>query len=155
MDKIILTDVLDGLDLGNYADQFNGYRSSSGYICDIISEIADNNTSIYYYDIRNYISGHVEEVENAISEYGWDGCGCSLDKAGQLAEYEGIVADLYDHLDDAIIMLTANVLVYDMEVKEVPADTWDAILDAIGTIDSNDTIDVIPDRIREVMESEV
>ena len=40
--------------------------SGSSYLCDAISEIADNNTSIYYSEISEYISKNVEKVNDAI-----------------------------------------------------------------------------------------
>lgn len=35
--------------LGDYGEEITNY--SSGYVCDILTEIADNNVDIYYYDL--------------------------------------------------------------------------------------------------------
>lgn len=67
------------------------------YISDVFSYWADNETSIYYSDIIKYISEHVEEVNDAIEEFGWDGCGSDLYKAGQMAEYLEINNWLWSH----------------------------------------------------------
>lgn len=59
------------------ANQICGYCAEliedyhTGYICDTFAEFADGHTSIYYSDIINYISSHVEEVNDTIKEFGW------------------------------------------------------------------------------------
>ena len=80
--------------LNDYAD------ADSMYLCDAISEFADGRTSIYYSDIKNFISENVDAVNDAIDEFGWDGCGKDLMKAGQMAEFLTIERKIYDDLSD-------------------------------------------------------
>lgn len=70
------------------------------YLCDAISEFADGKTSIYNEDILNFIKQNVEAVNDAIAEFGWDGCGSDLMKAGQMAEYLTIERKIYEDLGD-------------------------------------------------------
>ena len=65
-------ELLNDLELGDFGHEFENY-SGSTYICDAITEIADNYVSIYYSDIMDFIKNNVEEVEEAIDEFGWDG----------------------------------------------------------------------------------
>lgn len=58
----------------------------TGYICDTF---ADGHMSIYYADIIRYISEHVEEVNDAIHDLGWEGCCGDLYKAGHVAPHAG------------------------------------------------------------------
>lgn len=95
-----VNELLKDLKIGTYGIEFEEY--SYGYISDIISGIADNNTSIYYYDIERFISEHVERVNDTISEFGWDGCGKDLYKAGQLAEYCWIQEEIYRDIEDIL-----------------------------------------------------
>lgn len=68
----------------DFTDEYFGY-SGNTYMSDLFHEYADGHTSIYYSDIIKYISEHVEDVNRAIEEFGWDGCGADLYKAGQMA----------------------------------------------------------------------
>lgn len=80
--------------LRDYADAGNMY------LCDAISEFADGHTSIYYSDIKNFIAENVEAVNDAVAEFGWEGCGSDLMKAGQMAEFLTIENKIYDDLRD-------------------------------------------------------
>ena len=90
-----VTDTMKELkECSDYAEYICDYQGSE-YWCDAVSEIADGNTAIYCYDIYEYISNHVEEVEEAISEYGWKGVGETLSGAVQMAQYLEISNELY------------------------------------------------------------
>ena len=152
MKKINVRDLLDGLDLGDYGDQMNDYRNCSTYVCDAISEIADSTTSIYYCDIESFISENVDAVNDAIDEFGWEGCGSDLMKAGQMAEYNTIQADLYEHLGDALKCAAYNLLIYDLGMDEAPAELIEAIDEMTEEEDNNARMDAIPDMIADWLE---
>lgn len=78
---------------------YNGHTS----IDDVISEMADNHTSIYYSDIRKFLIEHLYEVEDCINELGWEGVGSSLHKASQCAEYQFNSNQLYRNIDNMIM----------------------------------------------------
>ena len=80
--------------LNDYADADNMY------LCDAISEFADGRTSIYYSDIKKFISENVDAVNDAVAEFGWDGCGSDLMKAGQIAEFLTIENKIYEDLSN-------------------------------------------------------
>ena len=123
------------LDLGDYGDRIEDY--SDGYICDVFSEIADGATSIYYNDIIKYIADHTDEVNDTINEFGWDGVGKDIYKAGQMAEYTTIERDLEDHIDD-IIVYAALCDKYD---NDIPEDAFEAVYDNVSNVDWNDRLD--------------
>lgn len=123
------------LDLGDYGEDITSYND--GYICDIFAEIADSNTSIYYNDIIKYIADHTDEVNDTINEFGWDGVGKDIYKAGQMAEYTSIERDLEEHIDD-IIVYAALV---DKFGDEIPEDAFDAVYDNVSNVDWNDKLD--------------
>ena len=134
-----------------YAEYICDY-SGSTYICDAISEIADNNTSIYYSDIIKFISAHVEEVNDAIAEFGWDGCGKDLYKAGQMAEFCEIEREMYDNMESIVKLYAANYI-RENYGEEISAETWEAIVDELGGIDNNDRLDAIEDICNGAMDS--
>ena len=127
----------DRLDLGDYGAEIDDYLTSSGYICDIFSEIADGNTSIYYSDIAKYIANHVDEVNDTIAEFGWEGCGSDLYKAGQMAEYTSIERDLEEHIDD-IIVYAALVSAFE---DDIPTEDFDEVYDNVSNVDWNEKLE--------------
>ena len=82
----------------------------SNCICDALAEIADNNTSIYYCDIINYLKDHVDEVNDIIDNYGWDGVDRDIYKAAQYAECEYILNQLHRDIDSAVELYALNFL---------------------------------------------
>ena len=137
----------------DYAERIADYTGSSGYISDIFQEIADGETSIYYSDIIKYIADNVEAVNDAIQEFGWDGCGADLYKAGQMAEYLAIERDLYNNEDEVKQLYAANYIRHEYG-EEIPAETWSAVLDALDNIGTGDRLNDIDDAIQEIFNLE-
>lgn len=132
--------------LGDYAD-----IESSSYICDAISNFADNNTSIYYFDIKNFIANHIDEVTDAIEEFGWDGCGSDLYKAGQMAEYLTIERDIYNNLEDIVICAACKYLIdNDISLRD---EQLKQLQEELGDIDNNNRFNDILDIINNITDS--
>lgn len=136
--------------LTEYAEYVCDYYDSTGYISDTFAEIADNNTSIYYNDIIRYISDHVEEVNDTIEEFGWDGCGADLYKAGQMAEYMQIENEMHQHAAEIIEAYAADYIRRNY-AEEIPAETWERIAEELENVDTSDRWDVIRDAVDEIM----
>lgn len=148
-----VNELKNNLNVGDYGEDITNYNGNS-YICDVISEIADNNTSIYYSDIKNFISDNVEYVENAIDEFGWDGCGSDLMKAGQMGEYLKIQDDIYTNLDDVILYYAYYYLSDVLDIKEITEETNNDIIDTCSDIDTNDRIETIEETIKNLFEED-
>lgn len=149
MKMISIEELRADLGTGDYGEYLNDYRDCNAYICDAISEIADSHTSIYYSDIRQFISGNVEAVEDAINEFGWDGCGSDLMKAGQIGEYLAIERDIYNHLADSLLLAALDFIRYDLKRDTITAELADLLREWADDADSNDRINEIPDNIRD------
>lgn len=151
--KLYLTpdEIRETLCPGDYARYLSDYAGSSSYICDAIAEIADGQTSIYYYDIIKYIADHTDEVNDTINEFGWDGCGSDLYKAGQIAEYTAIQADIEENLEDGLKIMALDYITgrtctrCGLHYSTIPAALWEAVEECIGN--SPDRIDEITDVI--------
>lgn len=141
--------IIEDVNIGDFARELNDYRNSDEYICDAVSRIADNNTSIYYSDIINFISENVEDVNDTIKEFGWNGCGEDLYKAGQMAEYLKIEHEIYDELNGALLRMAHDYILYDLGSVIIPADLANAIKEWAADIDSNDRCNEICIRIDE------
>lgn len=150
--KLYLTpdEIRETLYPGDYARYLSDYAGSSSYICDAISEIADGQTSIYYYDIIKYIADHTDEVNDTINEFGWDGCGSDLYKAGQMAEYTAIQADIEENLEDGLKIMALDYITgrtctrCGLHYSAIPAALWEAVEECIG---------VQPDRLDEITDT--
>lgn len=150
-----IKDSIDALaltDIGNICDY-----SETSYISDIFAEWADGETSIYYPDIIKYISEHVEAVNDAIEEMGWEGCGSDLYNAGQMAEYLEINNWLWEHEEEAYKVYALNWFRFE-HGEEIRKDTWERFcdeLDGYGKCDRlGDVIEIMKQTIEAMEESE-
>lgn len=138
--------------LDSFIDCLNDY--DSGYICEIISEIADSNTSIYYSDIIKFISDNVEEVNDTIEEFGWNGCGSDLYKAGQMAEYRKNENDMYNELEEGLFNVALSHIQYTMEAEEISDEQLDEIETLCSDTDNNDRLEDFLERVEEIISVE-
>ena len=148
MTKIKVSDIARNK-LDSYIDCLNDY--DRGYICDIISEIADSNTSIYYSDIIEFISNNVEEVNDAIEEFGWSGCGGDLYKAGQMAEWKKNENEMYNELEEGLFNLALSHIQYTMKVEEISDEQLDKIEELCSDTDNNDRLENFLEEVENIV----
>lgn len=96
---------------------------------DVLAQMADMNTSIYYSDIQNFIAEHLDEVEAAINEFGWTG---NIYQAGQNAEYEHNYNMLNENLSNLLTLWAIDYLQSEYNMINVPSAMWEMILVEIG-----------------------
>lgn len=155
--NVNVEELMNELETGDYGKELADY-SCGTYICEAISEIADRNTSIYYSDIINFISENVEDVNNTIEEFGWDGCGSDLYKAGQMAEYCAIKNEIYECLDDSMkyyaLNYYENLDIHNekIDTSEISEDLWEEIENYCDGVNHNDTFLVIEEIIDNYIE---
>lgn len=104
MENILkIKDLKSNLFLGDYGEEITGYNS--GYIGDIVTEIADNNVDIYYSDLNEWTKDNANYIEEALDEFGTptDGNGHAdyygMIRQGQFIAYE---RELYENLEDIL-----------------------------------------------------
>ena len=129
------------------------YYDNCNYICDAISECADSNVSIYYSDIERFMSNNIQAVNDAIDEFGWDGCGSDLHKAGQMAEYLENERLIYEDLEE-VAQLVGFEYFRNVYGEEITKEQAEAIEEAASGIDHNDSFDIVRDAIDEFMTAE-
>ena len=134
------------IELAEYYDNYD-------YICDAISECADSNVSIYYSDIERFMSNNIQAVNDAIDEFGWDGCGSDLHKAGQMAEYLENERLIYEDLEE-VAQLVGFEYFRNVYGEEITKEQAEAIEEAASGIDHNDSFDIVRDAIDEFMTAE-
>ena len=88
------------LDDDDAFNEFMDWGNESSYICDAISEIADNQTAIYNSDLWEHAKYNEEYIGEAISEGLVDTSNFDLMKLFQAGEYEYYNTCLYQNLDN-------------------------------------------------------
>lgn len=115
----------------------NYYDCGSRYLCDDISEFADSRTSVYYNDIIKFISENVEAVNEAIEEFGWEGCGGDLYKAGQMAEFMQIQNEINEDFEN-VLKLAMLKTIRDKDIIEMDEEMLEDWLNEITNFYSDD-----------------
>jgi len=118
-------------------------------IDDAIAECADNNVSIYYGDIIKYIADHVEEVNETIQEFGWDGCGSDLYKAGQMAEYTTNQNELFEDVEE--IILLSGLYRLAKEVEAMDESLLEELEDELYRMTYNNTFEEIAETVNDFL----
>lgn len=140
-----------GTDAAYLAADYEGCSSS---IDDAIRERADSETSIYYSDIIKFIADHVEEVNDTINEFGWDGCGGDLYKAGQMTECLQLEQNYMEKVDGIIRYAAIMDLIYNRKLATISAETWESIESELDGLDYDSRFDEITDVITEALTAE-
>lgn len=111
-----ISDARDQLDLGRCGNEITDY--DNGYISDVYLEIADDNTSIYSYDMKRYLVDNVDAVNDWILEHGYPG---DLYKAAQGAEFYSIYMELLENSDDILLYWAYTYMLdnYGSEVEKI------------------------------------
>lgn len=138
--------------LGDYGEYLVDYNS--GYICDCISELADNNVSIYNYDLLEWVKDNSEYVERAVSEFGIDERNFDFFRLLQQGQYMQIEEKLYNNLDDVLTNWIINYIEYDLNIKELTDEQAEQVEDLFNKYESNDELEYIIEKIKEIFESE-
>lgn len=128
--------------------------SGSTYICDAITEIADGNTSIYYSDIMEYIGNNTDAVNNAINEFGWDGCGEDIYKAGQMAEFLDIEQEIYNDLETAVQVYALDYIASNYKETVITCDMWQELQIELEDIDNNSRIEDINELVNNFVDTD-
>ena len=138
--------------LGDYGEYLVDYNS--GYICECIGELADNNVSIYNYDLLEWVRNNSEYVEQAVAEFGIDSRNFDFFRLLQQGQYMQIEEELYSNLDDILTNWIINYIEYDLDIKELTDEQAEQVEDLFNKYESNDELEYIIEKIKEIFESE-
>ena len=128
-----------------FVDEY--YNSGCEYIHDAIMEFADSHASIYYKGIIQFLSNHVDEVNETIKEFGWEGVGEDLYKAVQMTEFRLAEEELYENMTD-ILTLSALKQLEDLGVTKIDDELLDDILDEVHDLSEDNVFEDIEDIIK-------
>lgn len=148
MENLKIEELKKELFTGDFGDCFWDYND--GYICDIISEIADNHVDIYNDDLIEWAKENYSYIEEAIQEYGKPDDFFQFIRQGQYYAYS---QDLYENLEDSLKNFMYTYIQDVLDVNEITEEQNDNLLD-YDFSDNNDTLDNLIYHIRETLNEE-
>lgn len=125
---------------GNNITQYD-----SGYICDVFSEIADNNVDIYTSDLFDWGKNNMYYIDEATKEFGDPHDILRQIQQGQYYAYE---QELYENKDD-IIKYFAYTYLNDNNIK-LNVEQEEDLDDYLSSVDSNDKLEDIIDYCKNI-----
>lgn len=126
-----------------YCDNICGYNS--GYICDVITEISDNNIDIYYYNLFEWCKNNFSYVNDWIDE-----CGSSGDiiKDIQGGQFKQISNELYENMEEMLLLFAYDYL-YNNNIK-LNDEQLEELEEDIARLDNNDRLEDIIEIIEDM-----
>lgn len=124
---------------------------SNGYICDIITEVCDNNVDIYNSDLWDWAKDNEYYIEQAINEFGIDSSNFDLIGLFRQGQYFYYEETCYNNLDDIIEYLILS----NLDVEEISDAVYDEILNISGKKDNNARIENYIEEIEDLIEENI
>ena len=138
------------LDLGEIGDCFCDYNN--GYICDIMSEIADNHINLYNHDLLKWLSDNLANayyIERAVNEYGIDSKDFDFYNLIQQGQFMQNYEDLQEHLNDSLLNYAFNYIEHYLDNIDVTEEQFDEL--TLKDYEKFDNLEEIDDFIKEVL----
>lgn len=153
--KIRIEDLKEELYTGDFGEYFRNY--GCGYICDIITEIADNNVPIYTSEIWEQAKECQEDIEEALQEFGTptDSRGCpDLIKIFQQGLCYKNEHEIYENLEDYLKFFAYDYIEKELEIAEITEEQNDELLNW-DFEDHNEMLENLVEHIENIFKKEV
>lgn len=128
----------------------------SSYLCDRISELADCKIDIMDSELMAWLPDNTEWLEQAISEFGWEGCGSNFYGAIRLAQFLAYENEFNEHRSEIIMSITFYTFLEMFEELNLEYLTTEDIIDGIMEVanynEDEDDIDILESGLREKFE---
>lgn len=151
MEKLKIEKLKKDLFIGDLGDNFRDY--DNGYICDIITEIADNDVPIYYSDIWEQAKDSQEYIEEALNEFGTptDIQGyADLMRIFQQGIYLKNEQEIYENLENSLKYFMYDYIEKDLKINELTEKQNDDLLDWDFN-DNNEKLENLIEHIDEIL----
>ena len=132
--------------IGDLGDRIRDY--DNGYICDIITEIADNNIDIYYADLFEWAKHNFDIIEEANKEMGAPNDIIKQIQQGQFVAFE---RDLYENLEDILKNYMYDYIEKNLKIEELTEEQNEKLLDWDFS-DNNEQLENLIEHINEILE---
>lgn len=151
--KKLMEEVKEELNNNMYDSKIDGgafYDYNEGtYICDVIMEIADYHIDIYNYDLFDWAKNNYSVIEEANNELGTPS---DIIKQIQQGEYIQNERDIYDNLNNMLLLYCYNVLI-DNDIEEIIEEQNAELISYCDNLDNNDRLPDIAD-LQEILNYE-
>lgn len=154
MERLKIEDLKNDLYLGDLGEYFGDY--DNGYICDVITKIADNNIPIYYNDIWEEAKNNQEDIEEALQEFGTptdENGKVDLMRIFQQGLYYKNEQEIYENLEDTLKFYMYNYIEKDLNIKEITEEQNDDLLDW-DFEDNNEQLENLIEHIENIFNKE-
>jgi hypothetical protein len=151
MDKLKIEDLKKELYCGDFGECFRDY--DNGYICDIITEIADNNIPIYNGDLWETAKEYQDEIEEALREFGTptDSNGnIDLMRIFQQGIYLFNERNLYENLEESLQFFMYDYIEKELKIQELTEEQNDDLLDWDFS-DNNEQLENLIEHIENIL----
>lgn len=145
MRKLKIEDLKKELYTGDLGEYFVDY--DNGYICDIITEIADNNIDIYYYDLFEWAKNNFSYITEANEEMGTP---TDIIKQIQQGQYYANERNLYENLEESLQFFMYDYIEKYLNIKEITEEQNENLLDWDFS-DNNEKLENLIDHINEIL----
>lgn len=146
MRKLKVNELMKNLKLGEFGDNFCDY--DKGYVCDIITEIADNNIDIYQIDLIDWAKDNVANINDAMIEFGTPDDFLQIIQQGQ---YYANERELYNNLADCLKNFAYNYILNVLKIDEITEEQNKKLL-KYDFDDSNIELEDIVDYVKNIFE---
>ena len=152
MERLYVSELRKDLVYYDVQQQFCEY--DNGYICDIISEIADRNIDIYNCDLFEWAKKHWEEIDYACQEFGMPDSKdtniiIKLIQQGQFYYYEQL---LYEYLDNTLLNFCYYYVEHELRKMDITEEQQQEIEDKCTNVDNNDRLEDYTEFLDELFE---
>lgn len=130
--------------LGDLGDRICDYND--GYICNIISEIADNNVDIYNRDLLEWAKDNYGYIEEVVEEFGVDSKNFNFMRLIQQGQWLCNEQELYENLEDNLKNRVLDYIEKDLEIEQISEEQEDELM----ALDFNDHNQRLEDLLEEV-----
>lgn len=148
MKELKIEDLRKELYTGDLGEYFIDY--DDGYICDIITEIADNSVDIYTQDLLDWVPDNYSYIEEANIEMGVPKGFLNQIQQGQCYYYK---RNLYENLEDTLKNYMYNYIENILKVKEITEEQNENLLDWDFS-DNNEKLENFIEHINEILKIE-
>ena len=151
---IKIVDEIKKLNIGDYGDKLENYDGSS-YICDVISEIADENVDSYYSDLFEWAKENYDYIDEANDEFGIPKDG-DIIKQIQQGQFYAIEQEIYEDLQDCIKNYAYKYIFnWDgLNTPEISEEKFSCLESELEKLDHNNTFDDIIEVVNDILLSE-
>ena len=130
MEKLKVSELKNGCRFENLTEYFCDY--DHGYICDIITEIADNHVEIYTSDLLEWAKDNYGYIEEAIDEFGTptDSNGnADFIRMIQQGQFYSNERELYDGLSNGLCLWVYNYIENVLGITEITEEENNELLE--------------------------